>query len=184
MNYPSALTVGDSAVVELQITLDRPIASLEPSEASIQVFSHEASSKPSSYETYVDRLRLYPIMSAELVGPNFTVARSDSSASASSPRRTLQETGTAAWTWNIIATTPGEREITVNLYGTDTVAEEKPFNLVKSITRSVTVSDKPWNERLQNWFGNNIGLVFGTGGPLGLLLAYLVYRMNRSKGNK
>ncbi|MBK8899720.1 MAG: hypothetical protein IPM53_00930 [Anaerolineaceae bacterium] len=122
-------------------------------------------------------MELFPLMSAELNAPAFEVFPSGGN-NVRLPR-VISTTLPAVWTWDIIATTPGEAQVlTLNLYKEPETELGLPI-LTQSISRNIQVLPKSrWNQ-LVDGLADNVLLLLGTGGPLGLLLAYLTYRTTR-----
>jgi hypothetical protein len=68
--------------------------------------------------------------------------------------------------------------ITVNLYKESQVQGDLPF-LTQSVSRNIRVTPKSrWNQVVDG-LADNVLLLLGTGGPLGLALLYLTYRATR-----
>jgi hypothetical protein len=116
-------------------------------------------------------------MSAELNAPAFEVFPS----SGNNVRlpRVISTTLPAVWTWDVIATNPGEAQvITINLYKESVAQGDLPF-LTQSVSRNIRVTPRSrWNQ-IVDGLADNVLLLLGTGGPLGLALLYLTYRATR-----
>jgi hypothetical protein len=122
-----------------------------------------------------DKIRLYPVMSAELIAVNFDIIQGDAD-----PRRPIASTYSAAWTWSIAARKPGAQKITINIFGETTIDEEKLIVLEKSNSRNIKVVEKPLPRRILDILSENLVAIIGTSGPLGLIIAYLTLRANQA----
>ena len=126
-----------------------------------------------------DRIRVYPIMWAELIAESFDVNSGDAD-----PRRVITATLPAAWTWNIVARESGVQRITVNIFGEEAVGnKEKRTVLEKSISQNITVLEKPLGERIQDSLIDDlptiVNAIVGSAGLSGLIIAYLTLRANK-----
>lgn len=177
--YPLEMVLGESREITVEIIIDPElvdIGEVQPVFGS-GVFSNETNSEDNG-RTYIhDRIKLYPIMSAELIATNFDVNSGPATNS-----REISRDHSAAWTWNISAKKTGTQNISINIYGQ--MAEGAEISLIKNKSPSIIVVDKPVPQRIfdnlvDNW-DTILVTVVGTGGPLGLWLAFLTYRASRS----
>lgn len=122
---------------------------------------------------------IYPVMLAELQAENFKISKSPISA-----KRTIVYGQSALWVWSIVAQTPGEHRIAINIYGGQSLDKEADISIA-SIEPVISVSDKPFFDKAGNALSNNIVpvivAILSTTGPLGIFLAYRTYKMNQEK---
>ena len=177
--YPLEMVLGESDEVTVEIIIDpefADISEIQP-EFGSGVFSLENNSEDKGRARIQDRIKLYPIMSAELIATNF-----DLTSSQGTNRRIISKDHSAAWSWNIAATKTGTQKISINIYGETTDGAE--ISLIKNRSQIITVVDKPVPQRILDSLVNNwdtiLVTIVGTGGPLGLLLAYLSYKASKS----
>jgi hypothetical protein len=174
ITHPLEMIVEEDDVVTVEIMADPRFAEIgvHPAHAT-GVISIETSGGRARIE---DRIRLYPVMSAELIAGNFDVIQGDAD-----PRRGITTTYHAVWTWSITARRPGrQQKITINIFGEATIDGEKRSVLEMSKSRNINVVEKPWPKRILDGLANNLVTILGTGGPLALLIAYLKYRADRA----
>jgi LysM repeat protein len=179
VTYPQTMMVEEGSIITVEIIADPVLAVIEKYEPHITgVIRIDAINySDGSREHIEETINLFPLMSAELDAPAFEVSPKGND-NVRLPR-VISTTLPAAWTWGIIANAPGEKqEITVNIY-------EEPGNenglpvLRKSIPFAIHVSAKGRWSQIVDGLADNVLVLLGTGGPLGLALAYLTYRANK-----
>lgn len=178
LTHPLQMVVEESGVITVEIIADPDLAEIGEHEPHVTgIVRIDASYDDGERAFYEQTVALFPLMSAELNAPAFDVFPSGGS-NVRLPR-VISTTLPAVWTWDIIATTPSEAQvITLNLYKEPESEMELPI-LTQSISRNIQVVPKSrWNQ-LVDGLADNVLLLLGTGGPLGLLLAYLTYRATR-----
>jgi len=173
VTYPLEMIVEEADVVTVEIIADPKYAEVgvHPSHAT-GVITIETSGGRVRIE---DRIRLYPVMSAELVAANFDIVQGDADA-----RRAITTTYCAAWTWSVAARKPGIQKITINIFGETTIDGEKLTVLEASKSQNIEVMEKPLPKRILDGLASNFVAIVGTGGPLGLIIAYLTFRANQA----
>jgi LysM repeat protein len=178
ITHPLAMVVEESGVITVEIIADPELATIGEHEPHVTgVVRIDASYNDGERAYYEQTIELFPLMSAELNAPAFDVFPSGGN-NVRLPR-VISTTLPAVWTWDIIATTPGEAQvITVNLYKESKAEGDLPL-LTQSVSRNIRVSARSrWNQ-IVDGLADNVLLLLGTGGPLGLALAYLTYRATR-----
>ena len=116
-------------------------------------------------------------MYAELMHGSFEVEKSDTD-----PRQAIiAGTRSIAWTWRIRAKELGTQSITVNVYGEWTVDGETFRNLATSITLKVNVVEKSIPPKVPGGPLSSILTIIVICGAIGLIIAFLMYRVNLSK---
>ncbi|MCA9954255.1 MAG: LysM peptidoglycan-binding domain-containing protein [Anaerolineales bacterium] len=178
ITHPVSMVVAQSGVITVEIIADPELAQIGEHEPHVTgIVRIDASYDDGERAFYEQTVELFPLMSAELNAPAFEVFPSGGN-NVRLPR-VISTTLPAVWTWDIIATTPGEDHIfTVNLYKEPDSETGIPI-LTQSISRSIQVVPKSlWNQLVDS-LANNVLLLLGTGGPLGLLLAFLTYRATK-----
>ena len=178
LTHPLAMVVEESGVITVEIIADPELATIGEHEPHVTgVVRIDASYDDGERAYYEQTIELFPLMSAELNAPAFDVFPSGGD-NVRLPR-VISTTLPAVWTWDIIATTPGEAQvITVNLYKESEAESGLPV-LTQSISRDIQVLAKSrWNQ-IVDGLADNVLVLLGTGGPLGLLLAYLTYRTSK-----
>ncbi|MCA9916903.1 MAG: LysM peptidoglycan-binding domain-containing protein [Anaerolineales bacterium] len=178
LTHPLTMMVEQSGVITVEIIADPELATIGEHEPHVTgVVRLDASYEDGERAVYEQTVELFPLMSAELNAPAFEVFPSGGN-NVRLPR-VISTTLPAVWTWDVIATTPGEAQvITLNLYKEPDSATELPI-LTQSISRNIEVRAKSrWNQFVDG-LADNVLLLLGTGGPLGLLLAYLTYRATK-----
>lgn len=178
LTHPLTMVVEQSGVITVEIIADPALAAIGEHEPHVTgVVRLDASYEDGERAVYEQTVELFPLMSAELNAPAFEVFPSGGN-NVRLPR-VISTTLPAAWTWDVIATTPGEAQvITVNLYKEPDSATEVPI-LIQSISRNIEVVAKNRWRQFVDGLADNVLLLLGTGGPLGLILAYLTYRATK-----
>ncbi|WP_420631801.1 LysM peptidoglycan-binding domain-containing protein [Candidatus Leptofilum sp.] len=178
LTHPLTMVVEESGVITVELIADPELAQIGEHEPHVTgVVRIDASYDDGERSFYEQTVALFPLMSAELNAPAFEVFPSGGD-NVRLPR-VISTTLPAVWTWDIIATTAGEAQvITVNLYKEPDSATEVPV-LTQSISRNIAVTAKSRWSQFVDGLADNVLLLLGTGGPLGLLLAYLTYRTTR-----
>ncbi|WP_420644531.1 LysM peptidoglycan-binding domain-containing protein [Candidatus Leptofilum sp.] len=176
--HPLSMVVEESGVITVEIIADPELATIGEHEPHITgVVRIDASYDDGERAFYEQTVELFPLMSAELNAPAFEVFPSGGN-NVRLPR-VISTTLPAAWTWDVVATTPGEAQvITVNLYKEPDSISEVPV-LTQSISRNIQVVAKSRWSQIVDGLADNVLLLLGTGGPIGLLLAYLTYRSSK-----
>jgi len=138
VTYPLEMIVEESDMVTVEIMADPGLAETEthPVYAS-GVIIVEVSSQDKVRDRIEKRIKLYPVMSVELIASNFDIMQGDADA-----RRAITTAHSASWTWSIAARKPGMQRITINVFGEAVVTGEKFIVLEKSISRNINVLDK------------------------------------------
>ncbi len=178
ITHPLAMVVAESGVITVEIIADPELATIGEHEPHVTgVVRIDASYNDGERAFYEQTIELFPLMSAELNAPAFDVFPSGGNNVRLS--RVISTTLPAVWTWDVVATTPGEAQVvTVNLYKEPEAASGIPI-LTQSISRNIRVAPKSrWNQ-IVDGLADNVLLLLGTGGPLGLALAYLTYRASK-----
>lgn len=170
------MIVDKDDIVTVEIIIDPGLTQIDTQPIfATGVITIEIASQDGARGRIEDTIRLYPVMSAELITAGFDITQGDSDL-----RRAILPTGrSAAWTWSIVAQKPGVHRITINVFGEIILDEESYIILESSTTRTVNVVDKPLPNRVVDGLLNNVPAIIGTGGPLGLIIAYMTYRMNQ-----
>lgn len=178
LTHPLTMVVEQSGVITVEIIADPALATIGEHEPHVTgVVRLDASYEDGERAVYEQTVELFPLMSAELNAPAFEVFPSGGN-NVRLPR-VISTTLPAVWTWDIIATTPGESQvITINLYK-EAESETAVPTLTQSISRNIEVVAKSRWQQIVDGLANNVLLLLGTGGPLGLLLAYMTYRASR-----
>lgn len=178
ITHPLAMVVEESGVITVEIIADPELAGIGEHQPHVTgVVRLEASYNDGERAFYEQTVELFPLMSAELNAPAFEVFPSGGD-NVRLPR-VISTTLPAVWTWDIIATTPGDAQIiTINLYKEAENETAVPI-LTQSISRSIPVSAKSRWRQLVDGLADNVLVLLGAGGPLGLLLGYLTYRATR-----
>lgn len=169
--YPRQMVVEASDTVSVEIVGN-------PKQLDTGIVSIESRLSSGERSVVTDTIHLYPVMTAQLLGPNFKI---DPPATNSLPQD-LMKIGNAAWTWNVVPSIPGEQEIMLQIHGQNTGPADIPPVLVKSISRNITVADKSLSTLLrgQIFTGSNLVTLLGTGGPLALIAGWMItYRQSR-----
>jgi LysM repeat protein len=178
LTHPLTMVVEESGVITVEIIADPELATIGEHEPHVTgVVRIDASYTDGERAFYEQTVELFPLMSAELNAPAFEVFPSGGN-NVRLPR-VISITLPAVWTWDIIATTPGKAQvITLNLYKESEAENSIPI-LTQSISRNIEVAAKSrWNQIVDS-LADNVLVLLGTGGPLGLLLAYLTYRASK-----
>jgi len=178
ITHPLAMVVAESGVITVEIIADPELATIGEHEPHVTgVVRIDASYNDGERAYYEQAIELFPLKSAELNAPAFDVFPSGGN-NVRLPR-VISTTLPAVWTWDVIATTPGEAQvITLNLYKESKVQGDLPF-LTQSVSRNIRVLPKSRWGQIVDGLADNVLLLLGTGGPLGLALAYLTYRATR-----
>lgn len=172
ITYPLEMTVEQSGVVAVEIIVDRRWidVGVHPPHVTGIIYI-QTSSQDGEQGRIEDTIGLYPVMSAELIAPNFDILHGDTDT-----RRAITTTFGAAWTWDIVARKPGPQRITINIFGETSIDGEQRVILEKSTSQNISVSEKPLSKRLLDGDFNNLGILVGAAGPLGLIVAILKIR--------
>ncbi len=178
ITHPLAMVVEESGVITVEIIADPALATIGEHEPHVTgVVRIDASYDDGERAYYEQTINLFPLMSAELNAPAFEVFPSGGD-NVRLPR-VISTTLPAVWTWDVIAMTPGDAQvITINLYKESKVQNDLPF-LTQSISRNIRVLPKSRWTQVMDGLADNVLLLLGTGGPLGLALAYLTYRATK-----
>ncbi|VAW32186.1 hypothetical protein MNBD_CHLOROFLEXI01-4591 [hydrothermal vent metagenome] len=178
LTHPLTLVIEESGVITVEIIADPELAQIGEHEPHVTgVIRVETSYADGERAHYEQTIELFPLMSAELNAPAFTVSPSGGD-NVRLPR-VISTSLPAVWTWDIIATTPGESQIiTLNLYKESEDENSIPI-LTNSISRNIQVLAKSRWSQIVDGLADNVLLLLGTGGPLGLLLAYATYRASK-----
>ncbi|MCP4415531.1 MAG: LysM peptidoglycan-binding domain-containing protein [Chloroflexi bacterium] len=178
LTHPQTMIVAESGVITVEIIADPELAEIGEHEPHVTgIVRVEASYVDGERAHYEQTIELFPLMAAELNAPAFDVFPSGGD-NVRLPRA-ISTSLPAVWTWDIIATTPGEQQIiTVNLYKEAEGENSVPI-LTNSISRKINVSSKSRWSQIADSLADNVLLLLGTGGPLGLLLAYATYRASK-----
>ncbi|MBK7897837.1 MAG: LysM peptidoglycan-binding domain-containing protein [Anaerolineaceae bacterium] len=178
LTHPLTMVVAQSGVITVEIIADPELTAIGEHEPHVTgVVRIDASYDDGERAFYEQTVELFPLMAAELNAPAFEVFPSGGN-NVRLPR-VISTTLPAVWTWDIIAATPGEAQvITLNLYKEPDSATELPI-LTQSISRNIEVVAKSRWSQFVDGLADNVLLLLGTGGPLGLLLAYLTYRATK-----
>lgn len=176
VTYPLEMVLGADDVVSVEILVDPKLAAIGEHPAFVSgVISIESSTQDEARGRIEERIRLYAVMSAELVTSDaFAVTAGESD-----KRRLIVPGQPATWTWGLTAKQAGTFKITVQVFGETSFEEETFVVLAASKSRDVVVLEKPWPGRLLDALAENWVAILGTGGPLGLLLAYLKYQSDK-----
>lgn len=178
LTHPLTMVVEQSGVITVEIIADPDLATIGEHDPHVTgVVRIDANYDDGERAFYEQTVELFPLMSAELNAPAFDLFPSGGN-NVRLPR-VISTTLPAVWTWDIIATTPGEAQvITLNLYKEPNSEAGVPI-LTQSISRNIEVQAKSrWNQFVDS-LADNVLVLLGTGGPLGLLLAFLTYRATR-----
>lgn len=178
LTHPFTMMVEESGVITVEIIADPELATIGQHDPHVTgVIRIDADYIDGERARYEQTIELFPLMSAELNAPAFDVFPSGGN-NVRLPR-VISTTLPAVWTWDIIATTPGETQIiTVNLYKEPEEGTSVPI-LTNSITRNIQVMAKSRWSQIADGLADNVLLLLGTGGPLGLLLAFVTYRASK-----
>lgn len=178
LTHPLTMVVKESGVITVEIIADPELATIGQHDPHVTgVIRIDADYSDGERARYEQTIELFPLMSAELNAPAFDVFPSGGS-NVRLPR-VISTTLPTVWTWDIIATTPGETQIiTMNLYKEPEDGNSVPI-LTNSISRNIQVMAKSRWSQIVDGLADNVLLLLGTGGPLGLLLAYVTYRASK-----
>ena len=178
LTHPLAMVVEESGVITVEIIADPELATIGEYEPHVTgVVRIDASYDDGERAYYEQTIELFPLMAAELNAPAFEVFPSGGD-NVRLPR-VISTTLPAVWTWDIIATAPGEAQvITVNLYK-EPIDEAGIPTLTQSVSRNIQVLAKSRWRQIVDGLADNVLVLLGTGGPLGLLLGYLTYRASK-----
>jgi LysM repeat protein len=175
LTHPLTMVIEESGVITVEIIADPELSTIGEHEPHVTgVVRIDASYTDGERAFYEQTIELFPLMSAELNAPAFAVFPSGGD-NVRLPR-VISTTLPAVWTWDIIATNPGDAQvITLNLYKEPEADGGLPI-LTQSISRNIQVVAKSLWIQLVDSLADNVLILLGAGGPLGLLLAYLTYR--------
>ena len=178
LTYPVSMIVEESGVITVEIIADPALAEIGEHEPhTTGIIRIDASYDDGTRAYYEQTIELFPLMAAELNAPAFDLFPSGGD-NIRLPR-VISTSLPAVWTWDIIATTPGQAQvITLNLYKEPDSEAGIPI-LTQSISRNIEVVAKSRWQQIVDSLADNVLLLLGTGGPLGLLLAYLTFRSSR-----
>ena len=175
LTYPSEMAIEEVEEITLEIILNPEFAEIgvHPRYAT-GVLVVERGSKDGTIQRTEETIQVYPVMSAELIAASFDISPENG------PRRHAVTTEhSAVWLWQITAKKPGTQRVTINIYG-ETVRDSGTESVVARIRRfRITVSDKPLPWKIVDAVLDNLVAIVSTGGPLGLILAYITYRANQ-----
>jgi hypothetical protein len=174
ITYPAVMKIDESDVVSVEIITDPLLDDIGANATGLIVI--EERSSHSIRKVYESKIKLYPVMYAELQAPSFDFKNMNNDAKG----QDISPGESVGWVWNLVATKPGEHVISVSIYGAYSSDEEELPNLANSKSLVITVKDKTFFEKTLPGITDNIVAVLGVGGPLGLLLAYLTYRHNKA----
>jgi len=161
--------------ITLEIILNPEFAEIGVHPAYVTgVLVVERFSKDGTIQRTEETIQVYPVMSAELIAASFDISPENG------PRRHAVTTEhSAVWLWQITAKKPGTQRVTINIYG-ETVRDSGTETVVVRMPRfDITVSDKPLPSKIMDAVLDNLVAIVSTGGPLGLILAYITYRANQ-----
>ena len=178
LTYPLSMIVEESGVITVEVIADPALAEIgEHAPHATGVIRIDASYDDGERAYYEQTIELFPLMAAELNAPAFDVFPSGGD-NVRLPRA-ISTNFPAVWTWDIVATTPGQAQvITLNLYKEAGSEAGNPI-LTQSISRNISVSAKSRWSQLVDGLADNVLVLLGTGGPLGLLLGYFSYRLSK-----
>jgi hypothetical protein len=178
VTHPLEMVVGEADVVTLEIIANPQLArvGVHPKHVTgVISIESDPKRKRRRFETII---KVYPIMSAELMAEGFekTIGDTDS-------RRNIVPTHSAVWMWNLQAKETGTHRVTINIFG-ETTFNGEDFTVVEmSRSFDIKVLEQPMHKKaLDNLFNNFttvISVIVSTGGPLGLIIAYLEYKSDQ-----
>jgi hypothetical protein len=177
ITYPLEMILDESDAVTVEIIVDPEYAAIGAQPVfGTGVISVQVKSEGEERGRIEDTIKIYPLMSAELIATNFNILTDTTE-----NRRTVLIGQPAVWSWNIAPKKTGRQIITINIFGETAVGAE--ISLIKTKSQSITVIDKSVQLRILDRLVNNWDTILisvaSTGGPLGLLLAYLNYKANK-----
>ena len=178
ITHPLTMVVEESGVITVEIIADPALTTIGEHEPhATGVVRLDASYANGERAVYEQTVELFPLMSAELNAPAFDVFPSGGN-NVRLPR-VISTTLPAVWTWDVVAINPGDTQvITLNLYKEPDSASGVPI-LTQSVSRNIQVVAKSRWSQFVDGLADNVLLLLGTGGPLGLLLAFLTYRASK-----
>lgn len=178
LTYPLEMVVDKDDVITLEIIVDPNFTQLDTHSMFVTgIISVASSSQDGKREAVEDSIRFYPIMMAELITSGFDIIEGDSDIK----RVITPSDRSIVWTWSVIAHEAGMHKFTINIFGENTVNNEKYVVLADSKTLNINVLDRPLGNRVGNILLNNLPTILGTSGLLGIAIAYLNYKSSQDK---
>ncbi len=178
-DYPVQLTVGQDQVATFEIIPEVPQASIIPVNPPSGLLRVQASSSDAARTRLPYQLTLFPIMSAEL-GPDESDVLSIKG-SGSSSQQPIDPASKTIWSWTLHPKQSGSARITLRVMGQVMVQGANYQREIIDDTRVVPIQDRSLPERIAEGLAGNLPLIFGAGGPLALILAWLTFRANQKK---
>jgi hypothetical protein len=150
-NNPETLHEGDSAVIELVLSLRKPIAEL--TKEVVEAGRREGA-----------RVQVTPIMEARLTGTDFEIE------AISNERQAVTASEDTRWSWEIRPTTTGKLRLHLTLTGLLVVDGQREPKTVTSFDRFLSV-EVTWRDQLQGFVSDNWQWLWATLlAPIGLWL--------------
>ena len=135
-NAPTALPRGESAVIQLLLSLPKPIEDLQ--DELDEVGEREGA-----------RVRVSPLMEARLTGG------SGLDVSAITPERQAVGSGTdTEWSWEIDAAEAGTEELHLTLSALITVEGDRTPRAIRTFDRTIVIH-VGWGDRIEGFVGGN-----------------------------
>ena len=147
LHYPSGMPVDSQAVITAEILAN-------PDGATATLTCLEQTEDGDHY-ILTATTPVYPIMTAELLAPNFQVSPTRSDA-----RRVVTTSRPAWWVWAVAPTKPGLHELSVNLHG-EVPSDDQTALFVPAShnTFKIRVLDRPLPEKLLDAGTENFDIV-------------------------
>jgi hypothetical protein len=182
ITFPEKLSVGQSAVITLEIVFDPQLASLGAfPEFATGVINVEGSPHGGILRKRIESVvKVFQVMDAELAAAGFDVSPANTSTRRLASKQLNQSS--LSWTWNVIARESNIQTITINLYNISYVGDKEFPNLVYSDSFELTVLERPFFEKMQAGLADNWMSLLGITGPIGAIIAFIaVWRANKDK---
>lgn len=177
ITYPEVMKINETDVVSVEIIIDPRLDDIGAFPANATgLISIEERSTYGIRKVYESEIKLYPVMYAELQASSFDYKDTNNGTKG----RVISPGEPIGWVWDLVATNPGEHVVSVSIYGERNSDGEEITTLAHSTSLTITVEDKTFIEKTLTGITDNIVAVLGVGGPLGVLLAWLTYRLNKA----
>lgn len=134
-NTPTTLRLGESAEIQLLLSIREPLARLKKQIAEIG-------------EVEGAKVRVSDDMEARLTGPGFEIE------AISDPRQLVVESETTGWKWEIEATESGRHRLHLTLTAFIEVDGERRARTVQTFERTLVI-DVPWTSRVSGFVDDN-----------------------------
>lgn len=183
ITHPIEMIVGESDRVTLEIISDPQFSGVgeHPPFAS-GVFTIESISESGKRIRREFLIRIYGVMQAELIAPDFEIDDVSEQSPGPGRRRFLTLQHTAAWSWIITPKRKGNHQIAFEIYGRMDRADEEFWELEISRDYTISVRNKPLIERGEELLSRNPEICLGAGGVPALILLIVAILRRRQDG--